>query len=718
MKIKLFIIISMLVLALTGCPNNTSTDTTAPINTNTSTKITGLQANVTLNAYIGETQYSIALNSKTGEFNAEPIEIHLQNGLIRGRGDSDETAQPISGTFVCNKTAAGDNLFWYEHDTDISLKPNTKVGSSDCYKITADLTNPDVTADASKYRTVGTNTAAYTAAETAAKTTSGTTGVSFTDKQKKILATANTQLAKCSKKTASSLAQTFSTDGDATKDCTVGFTFNLGDTTCDVFIDKDNVAISTDNTTDFSRSTPTWLMSAVKTVIASGASPDDLKNYTNLKGIISEMASAVSTSNDDVVYATETRKAGYEVPCPWNDDELAKMKKFTENYASHKKEIGAYIHGYMSNQDKDHWQVIEKFTNEDAFAADSNGKRTKAELIYILSYSTITGFFPNGNYANDDEHVFGITVTVDLDGINALLPLNEWTHPSVIYDYFTFSEAKECYSDKPVTWRITTDFETNQDTIEPVTHYEKTPQWFLDMITTYTSKDHTDYDRQFNIDGPGCPLADIGSLWLDDICDEYLNGPGSNRYRENKFIFNVYERDLTTDTYPSTPTKQMEIKEIKALVASGDYAAYADDVTDDWTATSMANLWNDYEDEAKDADGHTLQDGVKPTSYTTTYYGQSPIYMKKILYNVVYQQRSGDTFINTGRIDKLTVSEIKELMETWKNAGCKLFLWNDGTSQWTGEYENGNWQIYTTTGGPGWSSPTNNTVYFLQTDSN
>lgn len=206
MKIKLFIIISMFVLALTGCPNNTSTDTTAPINTNTSTKITGLQANVTLNAYIGETQYSIALNSKTGEFNAEPIEIHLQNGLIRGRGDSDETAQPISGTFVCNKTAAGDNLFWYEHDTDISLKPNTKVGSSDCYKITADLTNPDVTADASKYRTVGTNTAAYTAAETAAKTTSGTTGVSFTGKQKEILATANIQLANCSKKTASSLA--------------------------------------------------------------------------------------------------------------------------------------------------------------------------------------------------------------------------------------------------------------------------------------------------------------------------------------------------------------------------------------------------------------------------------------------------------------------------------------------------------------------------------
>ena len=85
---------------------------------------------------------------------------------------------------------------------------------------------------------------------------------------------------------------------------------------------------------------------------------------------------------------------------------------------------------------------------------------------------------------------------------------------------------------------------------------------------------------------------------------------------------------------------------------------------------------------------------------------------------MVYQKRNGETLTETGRVDQLTVSEIKELMETWKNAGCKLFLWNDGTSQWTGVISNGNWEFYTslTETGTGWGGPTNNTVYFLQTD--
>ncbi|MBR6061712.1 MAG: hypothetical protein IKP67_06525, partial [Spirochaetales bacterium] len=663
MKIKLFIIISMLVLALTGCPNNTSTDTTAPINTNTSTKITGLQANVTLNAYIGETQYSIALNSKTGEFNAEPIEIHLQNGLIRGRGDSDETAQPISGTFVCNKTAAGDNLFWYEHDTDISLKPNTKVGSSDCYKITADLTNPDVTADASKYRTVGTNTAAYTAAETAAKTTSGTTGVSFTDKQKKILATANTQLAKCSKKTASSLAQTFSTDGDATKDCTVGFTFNLGDTTCDVFIDKDNVAISTDNTTDFSRSTPTWLMSAVKTVIASGASPDDLKEYSNLQGIISEMASAVSTSNDDVVYATDKRKNGYEVPCPWNDDELAKMKEFRENYSNNKCEVGAYCVGALS--------YISKFSNEDAFARDASGDRTESELIYLFGYGTISEVLGDNNY-NTADHVFGVSVTVDLDGINKILPLDKWTRPSVIYDYITLSYVDDYESEEPLTWRKV------DGTYEPVYAYEKTPEWYIDAVTTYLDKSHTDYDRQYNVAGNGCPLSYIGDALIDEICNEYLNGPNANTgYWNTEFIFDVYEKDLSNDTYPSS-SQEMKLSEIKSLVNIGDYEAY----TDGTETTSMANYWSDYENESTDADCQTYGGGEwKMTSYTTTFNGQRPIYIKKKLNNIYILQWQGTNcrylYKKMEPDYKWTISELKAYMETDSHPqGFKVYSYN------------------------------------------
>lgn len=668
-----FFLLAML-LALTGCAHDNAGPTNPGQGGNHATgKITGLKSDLEMSAFIGEKQYNITFDAKTGKF---------KGTLSRGGRADGET---ITGTFVCDKTKAGDDLYWYAHNSAICLKPDTATGSTgtdkNCYKIIADLTNTDATSKVTvnQYHTSTMTSADYTAAENSVKTTwdqsNDATTVTFTEKQKKCLTKANMELAKCTKKEVSGLTQTFDADGDATKDYTVGFSFNLGDTTCDVFIDKDNVAISTDNTSDFSRSTPTWLMDAVKTVIKTGASPDDLKDYSNLQSIVSELASAVGTSNDDVVY-TESGKEGYqEIPYPWSEDELAKMKAFTENYASHKKEIGAYIHGYMSDMDKNSIQIVEKFSNDDAFAADSNGKRTKAELIYILSYSTITGFFPEGTYANDDEHVFGIKITVDLDGINALLPLNEWTNPSVIYDYFTFSKAEECSSTtEPITWRITSDYETHLDTIEPVSYYEETPQWFLDMITTYTSKTHSDYDRQFNIGGTGCPLSYIGSVWIDDICYEYLYGPGYNRYSDKKFIFDVYERDLTTDTYPSTATKQMEIKEIKALVSAGDYKAY----TSAEETTEMANYWNDYESAAKDSDGHTLQDGVKPTSYTTTYDGQSPIYIKKKLNNIYILQWRGTNcrwLDNNMEPDHLwTISELKTYMaENVSVTGFKVY---------------------------------------------
>ncbi len=746
---RLSIAMMVFVLVFAGCQNGAGPDNNTN-NTNSGNKTNGLQADITLNAYMGNTQYSIALNAQKGTFKATP-KTSLNSNQVLGREADTTAASEITGTFVCNKTSAGDDLYWYAHNSAICLKPDTVTASTgtdkNCYKIIADLTkitgtdgtatgtegtatgtdgtttgsdtNVQTVEVTNKYCTSAITAADYTAAETKAAadaTKPSATTVTFTEAQKKCLTKANTELADCTTATVSDLTQEISGNTE-----TVGFTFDINGKDCNVFIDKDKVAISTDDASDFSRSTPTWLMDAVDAIITSGASPDDitncaeLKDCTALQSVITELASAVGQANDEVVY-TESGKDGYkELPCPWTDAELTKIKAFTENYSSHKLETGAICHPCLGATREGYNQVIEKFADDSAFAKDSNGNRTASELVYIFAYDKIAEVIGDNNYYTEGEEIFGLTITVDLEALNAALPtFGADTNPEILFDYFTFSEAPEYTSTDPVTWRKITDAKTNQDTIEPVYHYEATPDWFLDMINTYTDPSHSDYDRQFNIGGSGCPISYIGSVWLDDLCREYLYGPNYNTgYDDLRFVFDVYEKDLSTDSYPPTPT-EMEINTIRKMVDSCDYEAYTAADEETW----MSNYWEEYKAASEDADGNTYESGNydRTRSYTITFHGKKPIYIKKILYNVVYLQRNGETLTETDRVVQLTVSEIKELMKI--NAGCKLFLWNDDTRQWTGEISNGTWEFYTglTETETGWGGPTNNTVYFLQTD--
>ena len=593
-KFGLLFLLTAAMLALTGCPNNASTEngTTQPSsggtiggNTNIGTKISGLQANITVNAYMGDTQYNIQLNAEKGTFKAISLQpmIKPRPNQIIGRGDTDEEYDTITGSFVCNKTAAGDDLYWYAHNSAICLKPDTVTGSSStdksCYKIIADLTKisgingtgTDNTVDVTnKYCTKNITSTEFTAAETAAKTawdhSNDVTTVTFTEEQKTCLKAADNILKTCTKKGVSSLTQTFDADGNTNKDYTVGFSFNLGDTTCDVFIDKDEVAISTDESTDFSRSTPTWLMDAVKTVITSGASPDDIKNCTELKDctalqtVITELASSVGSANDDVVY-TEHGKDDYKaIPCPWSEDELANMKKFTDIYFTYEPApTGAISRGYKKG--------YHKFYNDDPYKIDAKGKRTATEAIYLVGYGYVDPSSVHGNQFNTlgNEHIFGVKVKIKLE--EAQKEVDKHIHNQ----YGTFQDNSERYY--------------SIFTLEAVDasgdEYEATPEWYIDALSTFLSAAHTDYDRQYNVAGTGCPISDIGSIWIEDIYREYLR-PGSvnGANLKQEFYADTYIRtgDTSTDTYEGPTT--MSGSAIKALMnPSGKYNAYKSPVT-------------------------------------------------------------------------------------------------------------------------------------------
>jgi hypothetical protein len=135
----------------------------------------------------------------------------------------------------------------------------------------------------------------------------------------------------------------------------------------------------------------------------------------------------------------------------------------------------------------------------------------------------------------------------------------------------------------------------------------------------------------------------------------------------------------------------MTLREIRALVDAGDYAAYADDVTDDWTATSMANLWNDYEFDSLDSEGYTkstnhYMETLAKLSYTVTFQGQSPIYIKKKLNNIYILQWQGTNcrylYKKMEPDYKWTISELKAYMETDSHPqGFKVYSYNQTASE-------------------------------------
>ena len=96
-KFGLLFLLTAAMLAFVGCPNNTTDDEqkTLPNSGSTQsngTKISGLQANITVNAYMGDAQYNIQLNAEKGTFKATSLQpmIKPRPNQIIGRGDTDE----------------------------------------------------------------------------------------------------------------------------------------------------------------------------------------------------------------------------------------------------------------------------------------------------------------------------------------------------------------------------------------------------------------------------------------------------------------------------------------------------------------------------------------------------------------------------------------------------------------------------------------------------